>query len=668
MRKYLKCLASCLCIGVYTFFSSCDYLNVNDYFEDTLSYDSIFQNKINLQQYLWGTAAFFPDEGAIWGTNGGSSPGVLATDEAFSTWDIAEYPGLRFTLGKITADDLGGMNNWPQMYKIVRKCNIILSRINECKDLTALEEREIVGYAHFMRGYAYYNILMNFGPVVLMDDEVMETNEDPEYYNKARSTYDESVDYICNEFELAAKYIPQTVPLGQFGRPTRGASWGMIARLRLIQASPMFNGGPTAKTYFGTWKRSVDGAHYVSQEYDEKKWAVAAHAAKRVIDMGIYDLHIVKRNSETLPLPLNVPTDNFPNGAGDIDPFKSYSDMFTGEALSQKNPEFVWGRYSSNVRGYTQQVFPIHMGGWNGLSLPQKIVDAFYMYDGRDIHNSSEDFPYDETIFDSTNKLGNSFSGYQLGGSNSNLNGMYLNREMRFYASIGFCERFWPALSTSDNTRRNQTITYYRGGTAGKDMTDGDIRNYPLTGYVLTKYIHKDDSWKGDDSEVIRKPFPIIRYAEILISYVEALNNLTGSHTVTDEDGNQHTYSRDMEEMATYFNMIRFRAGLPGLTPAELSSTDTMFDIIVRERMIEFLHENRRYYDVRRWGIYENVDKEPIVGMNTDGYKSEYYQRTVVNHSISRNRKVERRMVFLPISRQEIRKVPKMDQNPGWNN
>lgn len=666
MIKYLKHLIAVAAISGYGLFSSCNYLNVDDFFMDTLNYDSIFQNKINLQQYVWGTSAFFSDEGAIWGS--GSTPGVLATDEAFCVWDKDEYPGLLFALGRITSDNLAGLNNWPQMYKIIRKCNIILNRISECKDLTSLEEREILGYTHFMRAYAYYNVLMNFGPVVLVGDETLETNETPEYYNRSRATYDESVDYICNEFEVAAKYMPLTVTISTFGRPTRGAALGLVARLRLQQASPMFNGGSVAKTHFGTWKRTEDNVFYISQEYDEKKWAVAAHAAKRIIDMGIYDLHVVKRNPETPALPKGIPTDDYPDGAGNVDAFKSYSDMFTGEALSQKNTEFIWGRMSGSVREYTRRVFPIHMGGWNGISVPQKLVDAYYMYDGKDIHQSSNEYPYDESSYDTNNKLGTTFSGYQLGGPNSNINGMYLNREMRFYASIGFTERFWPALSTSDNTRKNQTITYYKGGSAGKDMTDGDIRNFPITGYVPVKYIHKDDTWKGDEAETMQKPFPIIRYAEILLSYVEALNNLSGTHTITDEEGKQYTYSRNKDEMSEYFNRVRFRAGLPGLTPDDLATQQSMFDVIVRERMVEFFHENRRYYDVRRWGIYENVDKEPIVGMNTEERKDNYYQRTVVNHSIARNRKVERRMIFLPISRQEIRKVPKMDQNPGWDN
>ena len=659
--RYLKHLIIVAFIALYCSMSSCNYLNVDDYFMDTLGYDSIFQNKLNLQQYLWGTAAFFYDEGAIWGST--YTPGVVGSDEAFTMWDHDEYPGTQFVLGNINPDNLMSMNVWPQMYKIIRKTNLIFQRIDECKDLTTLEEREILGYAHFMRAYAYYHILMNFGPVVLIGDETLETNEKPEYYNRKRATYDESVDYICDELELAAKYIPLTVSMGQFGRPTRGAAYGLIARLRLQQASPLFNGGAAAKTHFASWKRTVDGVDYVSQQYDEKKWAVAAAAAKRVIDMGVYELYTVKRDSTTMPLPKNVPSGDFPNGAGNIDPFKSYSDMFTGEALSQKNTEFVWGRISSNVRNYTRHAFPIdNLGGWNGMAIPQKIVDAYYMVDGRDINNSSEEYPYSEIGFSSEKQ---SFSGYQL---NNGVYNMYMNREMRFYASIGFSECFWPCLSTSESGRRNQTITYFKGGNSGKDRTNSDIRNYPITGYVIKKFIHKDDAWAGNDAETLEKPFPIIRYAEILLSYVEALNNLTGGHTITDAEGNSQTFTRDVNEMAKYFNMIRYRAGLPGLTSAELSSPDQMFDLIVRERMIEFLHENRRFYDVRRWGIYEEVDKEPIVGMDTESRKDGYYERTVVNHPIARNRKVERKMIWLPISRQEIRKVPKMDQNPGWDN
>ena len=54
--------------------------------------------------------------------------------------------------------------------------------------------------------------------------------------------------------------------------------------------------------------------------------------------------------------------------------------------------------------------------------------------------------------------------------------------------------------------------------------------------------------------------------------------------------------------------------------------------------------------------------------MNTDGYEDDYYQRVPINHPISRNRVTDKKMVLLPIPKSELRKIPLMDQNPGWDN
>jgi hypothetical protein len=284
------------------------------------------------------------------------------------------------------------------------------------------------------------------------------------------------------------------------------------------------------------------------------------------------------------------------------------------------------------------------------------------MADGRTIDNSSPEYPYSATGF--KGGVNKDFSGYRLLSTVSN---MYVNREMRFYASIGFSECFWPCNSTSDNSKRNQTVTYYVDGNAGIQATEGYPNNYLATGYTLKKYIHPDDAWSGTSGRIIVKPFPIIRYAEILLSYAEALNNLTASHTVQDAEGNSYTLSRDKNEIRKYFNMVRFRAGLPGLTDAELDSPATMQSLIERERMVEFLFENRRYYDVRRWGKYELTENEPIMGMDIEATRmGGYYSVVPVNHSVARNRVVDKKLILLPLDLNEVRKAPSLDQNPGY--
>jgi len=578
---------------------------------------------------------------------------------------------MNYTLGLMTPTYMYGIDRWTTMYIIIRKVNTIIANIDLAPDLTTLDKREILGYAYFMRAYAYYNLLMQYGPIVILGDDVLDTNEDVEYYDRARETFDASIDYICDEMELAATYMPSTVSYSFFGRPTSGAAYGLIARLRLIQASPLWNGGEAARITYGSWKRSTDGVNYVSQTYDEGKWAKAAMACKRIIDLNMYSLHTVLRMPDTPQLPDNVPDLDFPNGAGNIDPFRSYSDMFTGEALMVRNPEYLWARNSSGLVNFTRHSFPYYnLNGWGTISIPQKVVDAYRMADGRTIENSSSEYPY--STIGTMGGSNRTFSGYRL---NSQVSNMYVNREMRFYASIGFCEAFWFCNSTTSSNRKNQTLTYYLDGNAGKNSAGNYIYNYNNSGYTLRKFIHEDDSW-GDNangvdyegSKRIPKAYPIIRYGEILLSYVEALNNLTTSHTIQGENGSSYTLRRDVEEMRKYFNMIRYRAGLPGLSNEELSSVQTMQAIIERERLVELLLENVRYHDVRRWGKYETTESEPIMGMDVDATRASgnFYNVVPVNHSRIRGRIVDKKLILCPIELNEVRKSPSMDQNPGW--
>lgn len=642
-------------------FTSCDYLDVSDYFEDQINIDSVFQSKDYVERFLWGAAALLPDEANIFEES--YYPAILGSDEGFTMWG---YATQRFTLDEINADNMASMNIWSRMYQVIRKANTIFARINECKELTAQDRREIVGYAHFMRGYAYYFLLMNYGPILIAGDEVYDTSLEPEAYQKTRATFDESVEYICNELETAATYIAPSVPINVFGRPTKGAAYGLIARLRVYAASPLWNGGQAARTYFSAFRRKSDNAHYVSQEYEERKWAIAAAACKRVMDLN-YTLHTVEAGPYTPELPRGITHDPdyykpWPDGAADIDPFRSYADMFNGEALGFKNPEYVFAKNSGTVRSSTNLSFPAQFGGWNCYSIPQHIIDAYKTVDGRNINNPSSEFPYTEEGFTTTDR---SFSGYTL---KTNVSNMYINREMRFYASIGFSGCLWPMNSTTENGKFMQQAFYGSDQNSGRSAaTQGDLRNYPITGYVLKKYIHPDDAWSGTNSAVLSKSFPIIRYADILLMYAESLNNLTQAHSIAIDEEKSYTVSRDLAEIKKAFNRVRYRAGLPGLTDQELSTPEDFFEALKTERMIEFLHEGLRYHDIRRWGIVKEVESQPITGMDTERREKDgYYNRVICNHSYVRNRVFKDKMILLPIDLQEIKRVPTMDQNPGW--
>lgn len=655
-----------LSLAVASMFGSCNFLDVDRYFSDEIKIDSVFNSTRNVEAYMWGITSYFADEGSI--HQNADTPGPLATDEAFTMYETLHgYNGLRLVLNEINASNLYSFETmWKNSYIAIRKCNTLFQRIDEAADMTPLDRAEIMATTRFLRAYAYYKILTVFGPPIIVGDEVIPSNEDLAAYDCTRSTYDEAVEYICSELEAAAVSLPTTRPIMEFGRPTRGAAYGLIARIRLYHASPLFNGGAVAKRCFGTWKRSSDDAYYVSQNYDESRWALAAAAAKRVMEMTnggapMYRLYTVEADSDTPALPEGVTSDPnyyepWPVGAAGIDHYRSYSEGFNGEAVLATNPEFVWGRNSGTLRENTRMAFPLKAGGWSGMAVPQKIIDNYAMVDGRPIDNSSEKYPYSESGFTTQQK---NFSGYRL---NSGVFNMYNNREMRFYASIGFSECYWPCSSSTTSGLYNLTITYYYDSANGKLNSATD---YTPTGYVIKKFIHPADAWDGTNARRMDKAFPIIRYADILLMYAEALNNLTTTHTV--QLGDQtYTLSRDVQEIRNAFDQVRHRAGLPGLSDSELASAQTVQDLIVKERMIELLHENHRYFDVRRWGIYEEVESEPITGMNVDSGKAGFYTRVIPNTSRIGSRLVNKKLMFLPLPLSEIRKLPSVDQNPGW--
>ena len=199
--------------------------------------------------------------------------------------------------------------------------------------------------------------------------------------------------------------------------------------------------------------------------------------------------------------------------------------MFTGETTNVTNPELIWGT-TQNITDQQDVVFPLKLGGNSSISIPQRIVDAYRMADGRDINNASAEYPYEDRPYDQTcvTDADKQISkNYTLPGGTYKA---YDNREPRFYASIGFSGALWQMQSTTSEEMRNKIVEYYNGANAGKNQA-GVTNIYNLTGYTCYKYVHPRDARTGSNARTVQKTFPLIRYAEILLSYAEALNNLT---------------------------------------------------------------------------------------------------------------------------------------------
>ncbi len=631
-------------------FSCADFLDVDDYFRNTTQLDSIFQRKELVDQYIRGAASYLPNEGNLW-TNA-PNPFQGASDENFTSFNDGRHAAIKLLLDEITAFN-NEFNNYANYYTGIRKASIVLQRINEVQDISDLDRRDFMGRCYFLRGYYYYQLLLQYGPVPIMSDQAIAVDASVEEMSKERGTYDECIEHICENMKMASDLLYSERASDEISIPTKGAALAVISRVRLYSASPWFNGGSGG--LYADWKRKSDGAHFISQNVDNEKWGKAAVAAKRIIDLGLYELYISPRKSDTKALPEVVmntfntrPIGQFNPGV--IDPFRSYSEVFSGDVSVSMNDEIIYScRPTQSGKDSPAGIaMPALMGGMNGLNLTQDVADAFYMEDGA---TYSQPDAAHEAI-----GVAKSFSGYTLSGNAAR---MHNNREMRFYVTIGFNHCIWPNASyTGSSNLKNLEVQYYADGNAGPPANFAVDYNH--SGYTLKKYVNAEDIITN--GSIRPKSFPIFRYAEILLNYAEALNELEGSYS---EDGIQVT-GRDENEILDAFNQIRYRAGLPGLTT--LPGQTQMRDLIKKERRIEFVCEGHRYHDLRRWGDAYAAYNRPVLGMNIKARRAErqaFYTITTLTDDKAR-RYFDYKNYFYPIPKTALDKNDKLVQNPGW--
>jgi len=148
------------------------------------------------------------------------------------------------------------------------------------------------------------------------------------------------------------------------------------------------------------------------------------------------------------------------------------------------------------------------------------------------------------------------------------------------------------------------------------------------------------------------RAWPLIRYAEILLNYAEAINE-TGQTSLA--------YPKIIQ--------LRERAGIePGtdnLYGLKADMTlEEMREVIRNERRIELAFEDHRYHDIRRWKIAIAIGNQynKVMKITKNSNATYTYQRL---ESVRRHN-FRPEMYLLPIPDPEIQKMPLMLQNPGW--
>lgn len=313
------------------------------------------------------------------------------------------------------------------------------------------------------------------------------------------------------------------------------------------------------------------------------KWSDAVNTHKEIMELGVYDL------------------------------FHNYGDLFY--AANENNEEVIFDiQFAPEVkRKRINQFWGVPMvqkgAGWGSCNPTQNLIDCYEFTDGKTEAEGSSMF---------------------------NPDAPYKNRDSRFYASIIYDGSVWRG--DTIYTRLGIPNNYNEINIVGKSGNAG------RTGYFTKKL--QDSTIYSTNSMLDGTNFIVYRYAEVLLNYAEAKNEVSGPDS----------------EVYDAINKVRARAGQPSL-PLNLSK-EQMREKIRHERRIELAFEGKYFYDIMRWRTAETIFKRPIYGMKiTEKGGKLIYEKIPVRTVIFDPDK----NYLQPIPQYTLDQNTRLKQNPNYN-
>lgn len=669
-----------VCVSLVLMITSCaDKLDSDKYFKDRMSLEDVFTDETRTERWLANCYSYLLGENMDVTSKDGNlfnfADDIYFGDRKEENWYY------KFKNGTY---DESFRQSWDQSYKGIRQATIFIQNIDMNQDFTEEEKKDYKAQARFVRAYYYWLLLRKYGPVPILPEDGLDYTQSYDELACPRNTYDECADYIASEMILAAKDLSMQRSLNNIARPTRGAALAVRAKVLLYAASPINNPRPDDTEKF-TDMTNFDGQFLMSQEYNDEKWAKAAAAALDVMELKKYELHVkyaTTQDNSTEGYPKTVTpyvdgdfsNKTWPDGYSDIDPYESYRSLFNGTVSPGDNKEIIFtrGQNQPNGRDLADMVLhqlPTSGGGWNTHGMTQKQCDAYYMADGTDCPGKDSEYNISgrsdmrprTSGFVSNSEEGT--PGYEH--LKSGVSKQYANREPRFYASVAYNGSVWylrnNQLTTDYKKDLNLQIFYYRGDGNGYVNSNFWLR----TGIGIMKYVDPQDT--GRETRITKKTEPAIRYAEILLIYAEALNELAGEYEIPSWDNSKnYKLSRNIDELKRGIRPIRCRAGIPDYSPEVYENRDLFRTKLKRERQIEFLGEGQRYFDLRRWKDAPVEETLPVYGCNylmTESQRDLFHTPIIIDELSST---FVRKMYFWPIPHSELKRNSLLTQNPGW--
>ncbi len=310
-------------------------------------------------------------------------------------------------------------------------------------------------------------------------------------------------------------------------------------------------------------------------------------------------------------------TEQLMNGQyGDYGLFNSYSGIFLPQ--NEYNSEDILSiQYVPQDRMWGEffDMAPLSVGArLNALAPTQELVDSYLMLNGYKIND--QDSGYDEQ-------------------------NPYVNRDPRLTATVVYHLYDW------ENEDGTSSTIYIKPGTSPGEATDEYVPGSSAspTGYYTRKYFdpqHLSSLQSGLN-------LMLIRYADILLMYAEAKNELGQM-----DSGVWDSTIGALRQRAGFTDALALNFDI-SLNQAQLR------DVIRNERRSEFAMEGLRIFDIRRWKIAEDV-------LNGWSHGAQYGIESQDNGYIRANLRTfdPGKHYLWPIPRDERLINSNLTQNPGW--
>ena len=603
-------------------FSSCsDFMDYDPPGE--ISADALWRDGALAEAYMYRIYFTFQDAGFA------EESLASASDEAM----FVHGRNYRQTMSGAVTDTQQGYigqtqsgHQWERLYQQIRSCNDFIENI-DAAEFDNRDKNQLKGEAYFLRAYFYHRLTRSFGGVPLVTYVTMLT-DDPETFLVPRSSYTACIDQVLSDLDQAANCLrDRTFSNTETGRATLAAVKALRTRVLLDAASDMHDEATaTSRVSIFASFANKDLLFY-NKGSRADRWNAVKAAAKDLMDN---------------PIGHSIPT-----YGGDGLSVEEKAEAIWAH-FNNDSPDHIFSRYFifTKSESGTDNRFngPNGYRAWGGNVPTQDLVDAYQMIDG--------------TVFSWSNP--------------THAAAPYKNREPRFYASILYDGAPWlvrPAeFRDTDPEGKIQTGYYQLDPSqseaeywSGLDTRSGDGEqwNGTFTGYYFKKFMDPRD---GDHRNRSNRVFPFLRMSEVYFNYIEACIELG-----------------ELDEAKTYLNQIRNNVGLPAVTTNDQAELRKIYQ---NERRLEFMYEEHRYWDVRRWltaatdkglntleGIRVTASLKPGVGSQPRYTPDE--TRWDMNYTVIELRDVEVRTFpekcyLTPIHRDEMNRNLNLFQNPGY--